>query len=277
MLLVYLLLCRPSEQVQILVPGAGLGRLAFEIAKRGYSCQGNEFSLFMLFASNFVLNKYYSKKKNFFACLLIPRFDFRCQGVETFRVYPWTQQFVNTLSAADVTRGSTFPDLDPSSLPRHAQFSMAAGDFLEVRHNSSQFIQVSLELLFFFKVYTEANTWDCIATCFFIDCANNIVSFIETIFKILKSGSLSSNHVELAPSINDSFIFDRWRLDQFGPIALSLFGHPGWEFNRTHLRNGQWLQYITFQFHSTHTLLIDQRNCARIRVRHRSNVLPCWL
>jgi carnosine N-methyltransferase len=40
------------------VPGAGLGRLAFEIANRGYSCQGNEFSLFMLLASNFVLNKY---------------------------------------------------------------------------------------------------------------------------------------------------------------------------------------------------------------------------
>ena len=49
---------RATEEVQILVPGAGLGRLAFEIAKRGYSCQGNEFSLFMLFASNFVLNKY---------------------------------------------------------------------------------------------------------------------------------------------------------------------------------------------------------------------------
>ncbi|KAK4029622.1 hypothetical protein OUZ56_022594 [Daphnia magna] len=144
---------RALEQVQILVPGAGLGRLAFEIAKRGYSCQGNEFSLFMLFASNFVLNK--------------------CQGVETFRVYPWTQQFVNTLSAADVTRGSSFPDLDPSSLPRHAQFSMAAGDFLEV--------------------YTEANTWDCIATCFFIDCANNIVSFIETIYKILKNGGIWIN------------------------------------------------------------------------------------
>lgn len=47
---------KPSD-VHILVPGAGLGRLAFEIAKRGYTCQGNEFSLFMLFASNFVLNK----------------------------------------------------------------------------------------------------------------------------------------------------------------------------------------------------------------------------
>lgn len=55
--LIIISICRPSEQVQILVPGAGLGRLAFEIAKRGYSCQGNEFSLFMLFASNFVLNK----------------------------------------------------------------------------------------------------------------------------------------------------------------------------------------------------------------------------
>jgi len=49
--------CRAAEDIQILVPGAGLGRLAFEIARRGYSCQGNEFSLFMLFASNFVLNR----------------------------------------------------------------------------------------------------------------------------------------------------------------------------------------------------------------------------
>ena len=65
----------------------------------------------------------------------------RCKGVENFRVYPWTTQFVNTLSAADVTRVSTFPDLDPSSLPRHAQFSMAAGDFLEVNQLTSFNVQ----------------------------------------------------------------------------------------------------------------------------------------
>jgi len=144
---------KPQEEIHVLVPGAGLGRLAYEIAKRGYNCQGNEFSLFMLFASNFVLNK--------------------CQGVETFRVYPWSHQFVNNISSADVIRASTFPDTDPSALPRNAQFSMAAGDFLEV--------------------YTEPCTWDCIATCFFIDCANNIVSFIETIFKILKPGGVWIN------------------------------------------------------------------------------------
>jgi carnosine N-methyltransferase len=30
-------------QLRVLVPGAGLGRLAFEIAWLGFSCQGNEF------------------------------------------------------------------------------------------------------------------------------------------------------------------------------------------------------------------------------------------
>lgn len=51
------LYCSAPQDTKILVPGAGLGRLAFEIARRGYTCQGNEFSLFMLFASNFVLNR----------------------------------------------------------------------------------------------------------------------------------------------------------------------------------------------------------------------------
>lgn len=39
------------------MPGAGLGRLAFEIVLHGYSCQGNEFSVFMLLGSNFILNQ----------------------------------------------------------------------------------------------------------------------------------------------------------------------------------------------------------------------------
>ena len=195
--------------------------------------------------------------------------DISCLSVDaTVRQYTissWRNERIDLPRPRSILTPSSCPVFDGSG-----RFPRSTSLFISI-HSSFSWTS------FFFKVYTEANTWDCIATCFFIDCANNIVSFIETIFKILKSGSLSSNHVELAPSINDSFIFDRWRLDQFGPIALSLFGHPGWEFNRTHLRNGQWLQYITFQFHSTHTLLIDQRNCARIRVRHRSNVLPCWL
>lgn len=49
---------RDPSKVNILVPGAGLGRLAWEIAMLGYACQGNEWSFFMLFSSNFVLNRY---------------------------------------------------------------------------------------------------------------------------------------------------------------------------------------------------------------------------
>jgi len=40
----------------VLIPGAGLGRLVYEFAKRGYKSQGNEFSYFMLLSSNFILN-----------------------------------------------------------------------------------------------------------------------------------------------------------------------------------------------------------------------------
>jgi carnosine N-methyltransferase len=43
-------------ELKVLNPGAGLGRLPWELAKLGYASFGNEFSLYMLFASNFVLN-----------------------------------------------------------------------------------------------------------------------------------------------------------------------------------------------------------------------------
>ncbi len=51
------------KDVKVLVPGAGLGRLALDIASLGFECQGNEFSLFMIFVSNFILNR--CKEVNF--------------------------------------------------------------------------------------------------------------------------------------------------------------------------------------------------------------------
>ena len=56
--IVFLLSSSHSSEVSVLVPGAGLGRLAYEIASRGFTCQGNEFSMHMLFGSNFILNRY---------------------------------------------------------------------------------------------------------------------------------------------------------------------------------------------------------------------------
>ncbi|XP_052557339.1 carnosine N-methyltransferase isoform X2 [Tympanuchus pallidicinctus] len=100
------------SKVNILVPGAGLGRLAWEIAMLGYACQGNEWSLFMLFSSNFVLN--------------------RCSEVNSCKLYPWIHQFSNNRRSADQIRPIYFPDVDPHSLPSGSNFSMTAGDFQEI-------------------------------------------------------------------------------------------------------------------------------------------------
>ncbi|XP_068092652.1 carnosine N-methyltransferase isoform X2 [Hyperolius riggenbachi] len=148
--------CDVSE-VSVLVPGAGLGRLAWEIAKHGYACQGNEWSFFMLFSSNFVLN--------------------RCSEVNAFKLYPWIHQFSNNVRSADQVRPVYFPDVNPHDLPPNSNFSMTAGDFQEI--------------------YTDHSSWDCIATCFFIDTAHNILDYIETIWKILKPGGIWINLVVL--------------------------------------------------------------------------------
>lgn len=141
------------SKVSVLIPGAGLGRLAWEIASLGYICQGNEWSLFMLFSSNFVLN--------------------RCEQLNSLTLYPWVHQFSNNKKSSDQTRPIRFPDVNPQSLPLTADFSMVAGDFVEV--------------------YNETDSWDCVATCFFIDTAHNVIEYVETIWKILKPGGVWIN------------------------------------------------------------------------------------
>ncbi|KAK9711051.1 Translation machinery associated TMA7 [Popillia japonica] len=99
--------CKRSN-IFVLVPGAGLGRLAFEIASRGFSCQGNEFNLYMLIVSFHVLN--------------------HCKVINEFEVFPWIHQFCNNLSADTQMLSVRFPDVIPTSQPEN-QFSMIAGDF----------------------------------------------------------------------------------------------------------------------------------------------------
>ncbi|XP_058830078.1 carnosine N-methyltransferase [Topomyia yanbarensis] len=142
-----------AEDIKILVPGAGLGRLIYEIAYRGYYCEGNEFSLFMLIASNFVLN--------------------RCVIENQCTFYPWVHQYVNNLCRNNQIEPITFPDVSPTKFPPKGTMNMVAGDFLQV--------------------YRDMNYWDCIATCFFIDCANNIIEFVELIYGILKPGGIWIN------------------------------------------------------------------------------------
>ena len=101
---------KPSE-VDILVPGAGLGRLAFEFASRGYNCEGNEFSIYMLIGSNFVLNKTDS----------VP-----------FQIYPWCSTSTNNVTHEHRIAPVDIPDIETTSIPADTKFGMCAGEFVQV-------------------------------------------------------------------------------------------------------------------------------------------------
>ena len=110
--------CSEAGKISILVPGAGLGRLAYELARLGYVCQGNEFSMFMLLGSNFILNQwakwimtqYYilvvvvhilTIEFNLVLYLLLWSFShssLRIDGAYMHTICPWAHQFSNNLS-----------------------------------------------------------------------------------------------------------------------------------------------------------------------------------
>lgn len=51
-----------------------------------------------------------------------------------------------------------------------------------------------------------SDSWDCVATCFFIDTAHNVIQYVETIWKILKPGGVWINLGESSsqsPSVNN--------------------------------------------------------------------------
>ena len=137
------------DGARVLVPGAGLGRLAWEAANRGYLAQASEFSYFMLVASNFILN------------------TLQKHGSVTVR--PWVLQTCNTRSRADMIRACDVPDVRPWSLPHAANLSMCAGDFLDVYRDQS-------------------SCWEAVLSLFFIDTAHNIQQYISLISQLLTPG-----------------------------------------------------------------------------------------
>lgn len=151
------------KSIKILNPGAGLGRLAWELANLGFSSQGNEFSYLMLMVSNYILNS----------------------NSEIFRIYPHVLQFSNVVRTSDQVRSIAIPDIPPSGLGEDADFSMVAGDFLEVYGS-------------------EESSWDVVVTSFFVDTAKNVVEFIETFARIIKPGGYWVNIGPLLYHYSDS-------------------------------------------------------------------------
>jgi len=150
---------------RICVPGAGVGRLAFDITAIGYSVQGNDFSLFMLLASDFMLNGGVATPEN------------------PIMISPWLLESRNIHSPSDPLRIAKIPDVDPytvlservnideSEAENIPEFSMAAGEFAAI-----------------YSTEREQNQWDAVVCSFFLDTAPSIIEYIQILHEMLKPG-----------------------------------------------------------------------------------------
>ncbi|KAI8816624.1 N2227-domain-containing protein [Fimicolochytrium jonesii] len=144
--------------VRVLVPGAGLGRLAYEVVRRGFTCQGNEFSFYMLLGSHFILNHTTHTRQH--------------------TIYPWIHSFSNHLTSHSLLTPISIPDVLPGSIPPTADFSMVAGDFTEVYGVGAE---------------EQRGAWDVVATCFFLDTAKNVVEYVDAVSWCLGEGGVWVN------------------------------------------------------------------------------------
>lgn len=152
----YMPLDNGDDGIRVLVPGAGLGRLVFEICAAGYHVEGNEISYHQLLTSSFILN--HTTKEN------------------EWTLYPWATSFSNHLKRDDQLRRLTIPDVHPASLHSSGTMGMTTGDFC---------------VLYRGEEYKDS--FDAVSTVFFIDTAPNLIAYIETVKHCLKPGGVWIN------------------------------------------------------------------------------------
>jgi carnosine N-methyltransferase len=128
-------LARSGSRMRVLVPGAGLARLVFDLCCAGFDTEGNEISYHQLLASSYILNN--------------------CNDSHAHTLFPWVHSFSNHRNRSNHLKCVQIPDLHPgttlSSIKNGGEMSMSASDFLllygDERHK---------------------DTFDAVATVFFL-------------------------------------------------------------------------------------------------------------
>lgn len=148
------------QHLKVLVPGAGLGRLVFDLSLAGFDTEGNEISYHQLLASSYLLN--------------------RVQSAGQYTVYPWIHSFSNHHTRERHLQGYKIPDVHPATAMATTQgvgpMSMCAADFLCLYLDDE-----------------HRDTYDAVATVFFLDTAPNLLRYLETIHHCLKPGGVLVN------------------------------------------------------------------------------------
>ncbi|KAK0651742.1 N2227-like protein-domain-containing protein, partial [Cercophora newfieldiana] len=151
------------EPLKVLVPGAGLARLVFELCLKGFDTEGNEISYHQLLASSYILNN--------------------CESAGQHTIYPWVHTFSNHQTRANHLRGYTVPDIHPATeIARVGR-----------KHSVGQMSMVAADFLCLYGDSEHANSYDAVASVFFLDTAPNLIRYLETIFHCLKPGGILVN------------------------------------------------------------------------------------
>ncbi|KIJ51229.1 hypothetical protein M422DRAFT_158191 [Sphaerobolus stellatus SS14] len=137
------------HEYSVLIPGAGLGRLAWEIANLGFNAISNEISPYMNLTLRFLVSRSKTYKSN--------------QHV----VHPYAYWFSHQPSNSAMFRGISFPDVIPSLFPES-----------RLKHEELDFLELS----------PISGGYDYIITHYFIDTSLNIITTLEKIHSLLKPG-----------------------------------------------------------------------------------------
>ncbi|CAK5265407.1 unnamed protein product [Mycena citricolor] len=140
---------RERESMRVLVPGSGLGRLAWEISELGFLTTANELSYFMTLALRLLLS------------------ESRTSAIDQHTIHPYAHWFSHQRSSYSLFRPVSFPDALPRLSPT---FELLEKDFLTLR-----------------KPAASAG-YDYIVTLFFIDTSLNVFTTLEQIYHLLRPG-----------------------------------------------------------------------------------------
>ena len=183
--------CKTSAG-SILVPGAGMGRLAFNLASLGYVVEANELSPVMAAAAQALL-----------------------QWNVSGHIYPYLlDRMANEVNPHDRFTTVPFPDVSsPIPATTHAtslSLSYTIGDFVGPYYQA------------------RSKSFGAVVTCFFLDTATNVYDYLDLIFSLLIPQGIWINvgplqwHINamLVPSVDElrlliasRFIIHSWSID----------------------------------------------------------------
>lgn len=149
---------------KVLVPGAGLGRLVFDLALAGYHVEGNELSYHQLLASNWILN--------------------HARATKAYELFPFATTFSNVVSRKDQLRKILIPDVHPG---QHSAAVAAQGSFI------GRMDMTAADFVILYGDTAAHDRFDVVVTVFFLDTAPNLIRYIKTIHNCLKPGGILVN------------------------------------------------------------------------------------